>query len=223
MEDVWYEEELLPEAPLLRGDDTSLHDHDAQPIRVMIGQVRWKALGEAPLQSSEPGHLYLIRLRFQFMTQQATILHAKCSTHLWATPESSPQPVVYDMYPKHIFEGKPRTVQVQLGPEFRMAGAEAKIGSASSDITVGRIFPKITGYPGEKESKPYWEIYPSRGETNLEGLLDFWLIVETPLPSRQFAVAVLAEATAQGKRRFLARPKKNAWDARPRILIGQQI
>jgi hypothetical protein len=223
MDDLWYEEELAPPPEELERISRGEHGQreDLLPhLKVRVGQVRWKLLGEVPLRVQKPGFLYLVRLRFQFVTHRAEIVYARCATRLWSARRGTELPVVYDLYPRNLYEGKPRTIEIKLGPELRIGALEVTTGSIASEVIVGQVQPVVVGYLGEEEATPYWEVYPKRGERGLEGVLDFWLAVETPVDCPRFALAVMAEGTAQTKRRFLVRPKEQAWDVRPRVTIG---
>src|SRR5438552_2529383 len=41
------------------------------------------------------------------------------SARLWAATEGKKQPRVYDLFPRDLFEGAPRMVKVEFGPEIK--------------------------------------------------------------------------------------------------------
>ncbi|MCC7165775.1 MAG: hypothetical protein IT331_24975 [Anaerolineae bacterium] len=127
-------------------------------------------------------------------------------------------PRVYDLYPKDLYEGEPRVVKVEFGPEIKAGDVGGSIGKISSDIQVGTVSPAIVAYKGRGEREPRWELTPK--EKELIGMRNTWLVVEVPDECKGAQLAVRVEGDIETKWGPIpVMPKERVWENRPSILL----
>jgi hypothetical protein len=134
---------------------------------------------------------------------------------LWANSET--QPRVLALYPERLYEGAPRTVKVEVEPKLKVEPVEFSLGKLSSDIMVGQVAAVILGFHGEQECSPFWEV--RSGPKAIEGIYNFWLLLEVPRGIPVNLVA-LADADLQVHVwRIPIGPKERERELRPKIIL----
>ncbi|MDL1894892.1 hypothetical protein FBQ82_01330 [Anaerolineae bacterium CFX7] len=128
-------------------------------------------------------------------------------------------PRVYDLFPKDLYEGEPRTVKIEFGPEISANEVGVSLGNVSTDIQVGTVSPAIVAYKGRFEREPRWELTPKQKE--LVGMRNTWLIVEVPNECKGARLSARVEADIETKWGPIAvAPQERVWENRPSIVIG---
>lgn len=226
--EVWYEEALLPDQisldDLKQQSKHPLDRTDLESIRavVRVDRPRWRLIESAQnkIARRNPGDRHLlVRLGFQFdippsdRRKGTRYTFARCQAYLWPAVSGEPQPTVYDIIPRDLYNGEPRKVKVTLGPQITIASFEASLGEVSSDITVGTVEPTIVGWPGDEERAPYWDLTPRNNV--LLGIRHFWLVVELPEHCSGLRLAAMAEGDLQTHFGPIpVGPRERAWDGR---------
>lgn len=128
-------------------------------------------------------------------------------------------PRVYDLFPKDLYDGEPRTVKVKFGPEITASQVGVSLGSVSTDIQVGTVSPAVVAYKGRLEREPRWELTPKHRE--LIGMRNTWLIVQVPAGCKGARLSARVEADIETKWGPIAvAPQERVWENRPSIVIG---
>ncbi len=229
MNTIWFEEELEPSLDIEEVDGERglrIVPQPAHPkIRgvVRVNELRWKQLGPAPLTSGSPSMLWLVRLHFEFEPQASSrFKSAQCEAYLEPTQLGEPIPTVYDLYPQGLYEGKPRTVSLDFTPTLKIANVVeiSPLGGLSTEVTVGRIQPRVVGYLGDQNRFPHWNL--TEIAHPLEGIHTFWLILAQPIGCSGIRLYVRAHGEIQitlGPTSIPVYPKQLAWSSRPNIEI----
>ncbi len=238
MEDLWFEEELVPiestieevvkSTPSQRNQINQQARSEMRGI-LRVNRPRWRQLSkeerDSLLKSGTKADFYLVRLGFQFDIVEksrkhgVTFVEARCFARLYPAQPGQPQPTVYEVIPRDHYEGKHCLMGVKISPTIQLGVIQAEIGEVSKDISVGYVEPEIVGWSGDNECKPYWELQPQ--SQNLKGERHLWLIVEAPLGCRGVQLAAKAEGILRS--RLLGRipvgPRIPQWEKRGKILI----
>ncbi|MBI4673764.1 MAG: hypothetical protein HY741_19120 [Chloroflexi bacterium] len=128
-------------------------------------------------------------------------------------------PRVYNLYPKDLYQGEPRTVKVEFGPEISANEVGVSLGSISTDIQIGAVSPAIVAYKGHSEREPRWELTPKQKE--LIGMRNTWLWVEVPDECKGARLTVRVEGDIETKWGPVAvSPKERVWENRPSIVLA---
>lgn len=232
MSEVWFEDELLPTVATaetaVKGVKGAIPEHVQTEARgiVRADRPRWRRLEASPEQliSGVPATLYQVRLGFQFDVPQpaqksgAHFVYARCAAYLWPAAGGEPQPTVYDLYPRDLYEGEPRKVAVKFRPEVKTVKVGVALGEISTDISVGQVEPVVVGWPGEDECTPYWELRPL--SKRLLGVRHLWLLVEVPQGCNGVRLAAMVEGDVQTRfGPITIGPQERLWDNRPSVLI----
>ncbi|MBN1149041.1 MAG: hypothetical protein JXA78_17415 [Anaerolineales bacterium] len=239
MEELWFEEELLPEEDALQQTAKELATHTESDQAEIEHEIRQQARGilradrprwdelkaeNAPLRSGESVRFYMVRLGFQFYIPKpaydlgARFVFARCEARLWASQPGQPDPLLYEVIPKDLYDGEPRKVAIKLGPEIKIGDYGGSLGEISSDLYTGHVTPAIVGWPGEDERAPFWELRPVTKE--ISGVQHLWLVIEKPEACEAFRLAVWAQADVRTKfGPIVVGPKENIWAHRPSVLI----
>lgn len=239
MEDLWFEEELAPSQGTVsdivksldqRGDGVNEAELQNMARGVLrYSKPRWGEIDPKTsklLSSSASSRFLLVRFGFEFDLSQegrergSRFTYARCAAYLSGVNENEPQPSVYDLIPKDLYEGEPRKVQVKIGMEVEMGPVDLKLGEVSTDFTIGYVEPVVVGWPGEGGREPYWELRPQ--SKSLLGVRYLWAIIEIPEGCTDVQVAVQSEAevTTPMFRPILIAPKRREWANRPREVLG---
>lgn len=168
---------------------------------------------------------YLVRLGFE-MDLDADARRAgsrfsfvRLTARLSGAAEGDALPRVYDLYPKDLYEGEPRVVKVEFGPEIKVGEVGGSLGKISTDIQIGTVSPAIVAYKGRAECEPRWELTPKQKE--LIGIRNSWLIVELPAQCRDAELRVRVEADIETKWGPIpVASRERVWEERPSIRIG---
>ena len=239
MDDLWFEEELIPSQSTVSETIKSFHqegdDSNEAELQNMARGVlryskpRWRELDPKTsnlLSSGATSRFVLVRFGFEFDLSKegresgSRFTYARCAAYLSGVDENEPQPSVYDLIPKDLYEGEPRKVQVKVGPEIKLGAADVQLGEVSTDFTIGYVEPVVVGWPGEGGREPYWELRPQT--KSLLGVRHLWAIIEIPEGCTDVQVAVQSEAEVSTPlfRPILIAPKKREWANRPREVLG---
>ncbi len=232
MDEVWFEEELLPTMGVVeaavkgfRGATPENVQAEARGL-VRADRPRWRRLEVNPeqLTSGVPAVLYQVRLGFQFDIPEAArssgsrFVYARCAAYLWPAGGNEPQPTIYDLYPRDLYEGGPRRVEVKFAPELKVADIGGSLGKVSADVSLGQVEPVVVGWPGEGERAPYWELRPL--SKKLLGVRHLWLLVEVPQGCSGVRLATLVEGDVETRFGPIpVGPKERMWDRRPSVVI----
>lgn len=167
---------------------------------------------------------FTVRLGFDFdLDHEARKAGARFSfvrftVLLWGVERADAAPRVYDLFPKDLYEGEPRTVKVEFGPEITANNVGVSLGSASTDIQIGTVSPAIVAYKGRGEREPRWELTPK--EKELIGMRNTWLVVEVPDECKGARLTVRVEGDIETKWGPIAvSPRERVWENRPSILL----
>jgi len=232
MSEVWFEDELLPTVATaeaaVKGFRGSAPEHVRAEARgiVRADRPRWRRLETSTKQltSGLPATLYQVRLGFQFDIPQparrsgAHFVYARCATYLWSVAEGEPQPTVYDIYPRDLYEEGPRKVAVKFRPEIKIVEVGGALGEISTNISVGQVEPVVVGWPGADERAPYWELRPL--SKKLLGVRHLWLWMEVPQGCSGVRLAAMVEGKVQTRfGSIVIGPKERVWARRPSVLI----
>jgi hypothetical protein len=133
MDNLWFEEELVATEGTVEATVKSLQLSDpgsnAEDLRsasksvLRYSKPRWGELD--PLQSKllgsgQDSRFILTRFGFEFDLSEhgretgSRFTYARCEAYLWSAKEGEPQPTIYDVIPKDLYEGEPRKVQVNI-------------------------------------------------------------------------------------------------------------
>jgi len=222
---LWFEDELEPSQDASRNQSGEKGPPPSRISEAARGVVRaleprWESLGEAPLTSGVPARLWRVRLWFEFepKSESSTFAFARCEAYLIATGTDEPQPSVYDLYPRDLYEGVPQVVSLNFGPSLKVAGAEASVGKLSTDISIGKVAPVTVGYAGENGRFPHWELRAKKHP--LEGIRNLWLIIAQPRGCNGIRLSARVEGVIQTHWGPVpVYPKKRDWDNRPSVAI----
>lgn len=238
MNDLWIEEELFPDDQMVAQAAKSLPSEEAQDQQqvksqlrgiVRISRPRWRLLTQEEasglLRSGRAPVFYLVRLGFQFdLSPEARdhgnrFVEARCSARLYPAQLDQPQPTVCEVIPRYYFEGKPSTMSIKFSPKIKLGVMEAGVGEAGMEISVGYVEPSITGWSGQDDCEPYWELRPKSQE--LKGERHVWLIAEVPSGAEGLQLALKAEGALRSHLFGLIPigPRLNAWSQRSNIMI----
>lgn len=236
-DDYWFEEELIPIVE--EHSPTKLISIFEQPEQkedfesavkgiVRVDTPRWKFLNGDErnyLTSGSDSRFILIRLGFQFdvlpeaKLKGTRFIEARCQASLLAPQNEAAILRVYDMFPKDIYEGQRRTVNVRFGPKIKVGPVDGSLGEVGTNLELGEVEPVIIGYPGEEERQPYWDLRPR--DKPLMGWRHLWLVLETSLKEEKIGLLVSAEGLVQTKWGPIPLSGKiRQRQERPTILIG---
>jgi hypothetical protein len=229
MNTIWFEEELEPSLDIEEVNGERGLRIVPQPAQqqmrgvVRVNEPLREQLGPAPLTSGSPSMLWLVRLQYEFDTQDSSRFRsAQCEAYLEPTQPGEPMPTVYDLYPQGLYEGNPRTVSLNFSPTLKIANIVeiSPLGGLSTEVTVGRIQPKVVGFLGHQARFPYWKLTATAHP--IEGIHTFWLILAQPMRCsgiRLYTRAYGEIQTTWGPTPIPVYPKQQAWDIRPSIEI----
>jgi hypothetical protein len=157
MSEIWFEEELSPaeatvgetvKSLVLGGGQADWEVRDCARGVVRADRPRWGQLDPAQshlLPSGGDSRFYLVRLGFQFDIPQENrdkgvrFIYARCGAYLWPTLNGQPQPTVYEVIPRDLYEGEQRRISVKVGPQIKLDQIEASLGEVSTDFSVGVV------------------------------------------------------------------------------------
>ena len=237
--DVWFEEELPPVEAVVEENvkalayrDSLSHEQAEQQVRTIaqgilrVDKPRWQLLDAAEhkvLPSRGDGHFYFVRLGFQFdLTEEgrqesAQSTYARCEAYLWPV-EGSAMPTVYEILPRDLYDGEPRQVHVEFGPQIKLGDVGGSIGKISTDFSVGRVEPVVVGFTGENERAPYWDLRPK--SKSILGVRHLWLIIESPNNCGGIRLATRVQGDIETHFGPIPiGPKNRQWESRPSIVI----
>lgn len=236
MIEVWYEETLEPTDLVVSDIVKSLSDEITTPAKkiredargiVRVDRPRWGLLDPTKynlLSVGKGSSFYLIRLGFQLdiepqLRQRGVrFVYARCQAYLWPAADGQPQPTVYDVIPRDLYDQEPRKINVKVNPQIKLDKIEASVAEASTDFTVGVVEPVIIGWPGNDERSPYWDLRPSNRD--LIGVRHLWVVVELPAGCQGVRLAILVEGDIQTRFGFIhIGPRTCEWDGRFSTLI----
>lgn len=185
----------------------------------------WQQLGDDAPSLRTPGSRYFqVRLGFEYdLPREARDAGSRfsfvvCSARLWSTAAEDPQPSVYELWPRDLYEGKPRQVRVELGPEIKVGEVGGSLGKITTDLQIGRVAPVIVAFKGSGQREPRWELTPQ--ERELIGMLNVWLWVELPQGCDGARLAMRVDGDVETRLGPIPiRPKWKTWQERPSVLI----
>lgn len=109
-------------------------------------------------------------------------------------------------------------MSIKLGPSLTVGDYGGSLGEISTDLKMGQVTPAVTGYTGEHESEPYWDLRPIT--KSLLGVQHLWLALELPEKCEAARLGVRAEGDIQIRFGPVAvGPKEFAWENRPSVRI----
>ena len=233
---MWFEEELIPskqsttdvvkEVSGATVDDLQEAAKRTQGI-LRVYQPEWDILNPnmIPLRSGKLSKFFKVRLQFDFeiskdsFDKKSRFVYARCSACLWSATANQPQPWVYDMFPRDLYEGEPQKVRLEFNPEIKAGPVVGSLGGISTDIAVGQITPVTVGFMGKEKREPHWDLRPQTKA--LLGVQFLWLVLAIPQGCDGARLAVFAEGDIQTRLGTISvGPKSRVWENRPSIIIG---
>ena len=128
------------------------------------------------------GDAYLVRLGIEFdlpdALKAAQYRYKKVYCRAEVTADAACRPVVLEVYPDRVFDGRRRLVKVELKPALAWHEVEASLGSATADVQVGVVGPATVGFLGHEQRAPYWEMTEKQEE--ISGRYHFWFVLDLP-------------------------------------------
>lgn len=235
MDEIWFEEDLTPhelaakeivkstQAGSQLGGERAYHEltRDAESI-IRVHVPRWGVLDPAKskvLPSDTKSIFHLIRLGFEFEVRaKRHFVKAQCWAHIEPANIDEPQPTVYEVNPRDLYDGEPRRVNVKIGPTIEVLGIKGALGEVSTDFSLGAVEPVVVGYLGANEQEPHWQLRPH--SKSLVGVRHLWLIVEIPHGCSGVLLAARIDGEVQTHWGPIpVSPKTHLWAERPKILI----
>ena len=144
---------------------------------------------------------------------------ARCSGELDPAVGGEPAPTVYEMIPRALYEGEPRRVSVTVEPSLALGPLKASAGQVRLEHTQGAVEPAITGWSGDDERLPHWELRPK--SESLVGVRNLWLALELPGGCSAARLTVRAEGDVRTKRfGIIPAGTETARRERPHVVIG---
>ncbi len=203
--------------------------HGAARAILRVDKPRWGPVDPAVLQVLQSGadsRFVLVRFSFQLDLPPALrdrgglFTYARYSAHLWPKAEGEPQPTIYEVIPRDLYEGEARKVSVKLGPKVKLGPTDVGLGEFATDFTLGYIEPVVVGWPGENARAPYWELRPQ--SKSLIGTRYLWVIIELPEGSSGSQIASKLEGEVQTRywKPIPLGPRVRDLTERPREVIG---
>ncbi len=231
-EEVWFVEELVPsdvaETAPTKGTFERREPAASDAVEVRVNKPLSLVLSARPDGVSfiaADSTLVVMRLGFQFAVplrlheKGHKIVWARCSASITGYGAASPR--VIDVFPRDLYDGVTREIQIDLSPKLRLGSVEASAGNIRGSVGVGRVQPVMVGYAGVDERAPYWEITPK--SSDLIGMRDFWLLVEAPSGTSHLEVSVKAEVEVRHQLgRIPLGPHETSFANRPRHRIALQ-
>jgi hypothetical protein len=232
MDEIWFEDELLATTATVEAAVKGIKEATSADVQaeargiVRADKPRWRRLETSPeqLTSGVPATLYQVRLGFQFDMPKSGqksgvhFVYACCAAYLWPAAGGEPQPTVYDLYPRDLYEGEPRKVAIKFAPELEVLDVAGSLGEVSTDVTIGQVEPVIVGWPGGGECAPRWELRPL--SKKLLGVRHLWLLIEVPQGCSGVRLAALVEGDLQTRFGPIPiGPTERAWDKRSSVVI----
>ncbi len=237
MSHIWFTDELVPTLESVEQVTRSFRSAAERAAgvaeieqkargEVCVHQPRWTRVEDASklATSGRAAAYYQVRLGFEFDLPReardagAQFVFARCEAYLWSASPSAAHPSVYELFPRDLYEGEPRVVSVELGPELKVGDASGSLGKVSSDIRLGQIEPTVVGWFGAAERAPRWELRPQ--SKTLLGARHLWLWIEVPRECGGARLAVCADGDIQTKVGPIpVGPKERAWDKRESVVI----
>lgn len=215
--EFWFEEPLIGSS-----QEASLESTPPGIVRMYL--PRWALLTgqNIPLASAQNHKFLIIKLGFEIELprnrENLATTFARCEAYIYSTT-NKPQPLVYDMYPKELYEGEPQKISLKLGPQLTIGDYGASLGELGTDIMFGHLTPSIMGWKGKNEQMPYWEFRPI--SRKLLGAQYLWLVVEISEGCKEFRLSTRVYADIQTQFAFFSiGPKEQAWGSRPNIKIS---
>ncbi len=234
MDDIWFEETLVPTLQSVEHVTRAFRSAEERAVAaeeierkaqgiVRVHQPRWLCIEDASkfAASGRAAAYYQVRLGFEFDLPReareagAQFVFARCEAFLWGIGAS---PRAYDLFPRDLYEGEPRVVSVELGPELKIGEMSGSLGKISTDVRVGQIEPVVVGWLGEEERAPRWELRPK--SKALLGVRHLWLWLEAPREGGGARLAVRADGDIQTRFGPIpVGPKERVWDKRQSVVI----
>ena len=233
---MWFEEELIPSTENTNDAVKEVHNELLDDFREAAKQTRgilraykpeWDRINSnmIPLHSGKMSQFFKVRLQFDFeiskdsFDKKSRFVYARCTACLWSATANQPQPWVYDMFPRDLYEGEPQKVRLEFNPEIKAGSVEGSLGGISTDIAVGQITPVTVGFMGKEKREPHWDLRPKMKA--LLGVQFLWLVLAVPQGCDGARLAVFAEGDIQTRLGTISvGPKSRVWDNRPSIIIG---
>jgi len=219
MDTQWFEEELEPfqiGGQLGEAGEKDTRPEEAWAVRGTIRAYDPKLLEPKPVKAVGPSKFWGVRLGFEFYPPRhgSHFTFARCMARLEPVQKDQPVPTVDDLYPQWLDGEKPFTVSVKFAPALQVAMVNIAPGEIQTNITFGVVGPSVVGYKGINECAPFWELTPS--VNRLEGIRNFWLVVEQPAGCSGIQIRVRVEAELQTRwGRIGLRPARYQWAERP--------
>jgi hypothetical protein len=238
VQDVWFEDELAPLQEtverIVKAGGEPVEDgaavRDAARGIVRVQRPRWGPWEnpEQPvLRSGRSSRFILVRLGFEFELVEGArrlksrFVCARCSGRIDPAVDGEPEPSVYEMIPRMLYEGEPRRVSVAVAPSLALGPLEASVGHVSLEHTLGAVEPAITGWSGDDERFPRWELRPK--SESLVGVRNLWLALELPAGCSAVRLTLHAEGDVSTKRfGIIPAGTDTVRRERPSVVIGAE-
>jgi hypothetical protein len=229
MENIWFEDELVPlenqNAESTKGAEQEVYKFPDVRAVVRIAHPVWEEI--KPVDISAKAKYWLLRMRVEFETinPSAEFLSANCQAYLEKLDQKDKEdPQIVEIFPQNLIDQEPRNIKIKLEPTikfgFAQLSAEASLGELSKEILIGRISSETLGYLGSQQRNPHWKLSP--GKYPIEGIRDFFMVIQQPFGCKKITLRPLVEARIRNSKGiFYIGPKEeqNLLSRRPRIII----
>lgn len=229
MENIWFEDELVPlenqNAESTKGAEQEVYKFPDVRAVVRIAHPVWEEI--KPVDISAKAKYWLLRMRVEFETinPSAEFLSANCQAYLEKLDQQDKDdPQVVEIFPQNLIGQEPRNIKIKLEPTikfgFAQLSAEASLGELSKEILIGRISSETKGYLGSQQRNPHWKL--SRGKYPIEGIRDFFMIIQQPSGCKKITLRPLVEARIKNSKGIFdigPKEEQNLLSRRPRIII----
>ena len=187
--DPWFSGDLVATGPRSTKAAAKTEPARNEWPAVTIGRPQcWDLAELASAKGTQlPAELRLLLDASDFrLLQLAFSFHPKRGTQVnWARfevgldlGEGSASAVAYDVYPKEVTKRVDRNVKLTISPSLKLAGAEASLGSLTTDIAMAKVEPSVIAY-GLMEATPSWD-FTAHPQAPLVGSRFVYIIVQKP-------------------------------------------
>ena len=173
----------------------------AEQTRAEIGRPEWWFAQDVAGNSFKPPQgdetYLLVRLAFSLIPpKNHKIEEAQLSALLECTA-GSPQPVVFDVFPRNAVEESKTDVKVSFEPSLKLSEVEASVGSLEANIQIPKVEPVVTT-AGIGGVNPTW-FYGSHRRHPLVGTRMVYAIVGYPSAAEQMTIKLGLTASIRGR------------------------
>lgn len=209
MSEIWYEEDLFPSDNWV--EQWKNTKSPSEPTETLPrGHIRvhkpierlMDAFENLPYRKAKHSYVF-VKLGCEFdpgeAARAANFGYASAVFRVHCEGEGKLQPHIQEIIPESMTKGKPGNVKIKFEPTITLvSGAGGSLGGIEWDSAVGQVAPVMTGFKGQDDHAPYWNLEHHR-EAPLYGLRNFWILLELPPKLNICHLIPYADATMQAK------------------------